>query len=64
MPGATRVRSGSSSVMTEAHTPIRVNRAPILTLWVAVVAERLGHPPGDCPQPRQRPMLAVVHRQP
>ena len=26
--------------------PIRVNRAPVLTLWAAVVAERLGHPPG------------------
>jgi hypothetical protein len=25
--------------------PIRVNRAPVLTLWAAVVAERLGHPP-------------------
>jgi hypothetical protein len=28
-----------------ASTPIRVNRAPVLTLWAAVVAERLGHPP-------------------
>jgi len=27
-------------------TPVRVNRAPVLTLWAAVVAERLGHPPG------------------
>jgi hypothetical protein len=25
--------------------PIRVNRAPVLTLWATVVAERLGHPP-------------------
>ncbi len=25
--------------------PVRVNRAPVLTLWAAVVAERLGHPP-------------------
>ncbi|WP_241671257.1 hypothetical protein [Dankookia rubra] len=24
--------------------PIRVNRAPVLTLWAAVVAQRLGHP--------------------
>ncbi len=24
---------------------ITVNRAPVLTLWAAVVAERLGHPP-------------------
>jgi hypothetical protein len=28
-----------------ASPPIRVNRAPVLTLWAAVVAERLGHPP-------------------
>lgn len=28
-----------------AQAAIRVNRAPILTLWAAVVAERLGHPP-------------------
>jgi hypothetical protein len=28
-----------------APAPIRVNRAPVLTLWAAVVAERLGHPP-------------------
>jgi hypothetical protein len=25
--------------------PINVNRAPVLTLWATVVAERLGHPP-------------------
>jgi hypothetical protein len=31
--------------MTAPHSPIRVNRAPVLTLWAAVVAERLGHPP-------------------
>jgi hypothetical protein len=30
--------------MTKA-SPIKVNRAPVLTLWAAVVAERLGHPP-------------------
>src|SRR3954453_3781543 len=24
--------------------PIRVNRAPVLTLWAATVAQRLGHP--------------------
>jgi hypothetical protein len=24
---------------------IKVNRAPVLTLWATVVAERLGHPP-------------------
>lgn len=31
--------------MTDRPEPIRVNRAPVLTLWAAVVAERLGHPP-------------------
>jgi hypothetical protein len=31
--------------MAASHLPIRVNRAPVLTLWAAVVAERLGHPP-------------------
>ena len=30
--------------MPDAPPPIRVNRAPVLTLWAAVVAERLGHP--------------------
>jgi hypothetical protein len=30
---------------TSAPHPIRVNRAPVLTLWAAVVAGRLGHPP-------------------
>ena len=28
----------------DAPPPLRVNRAPVLTLWAAVVAERLGHP--------------------
>jgi hypothetical protein len=28
----------------EAPPPLRVNRAPVLTLWAAIVAERLGHP--------------------
>ena len=28
-----------------ANEPIQVNRAPVLTLWAAVVAEALGHPP-------------------
>ena len=31
--------------MAKAPSPIRVNRAPVLTLWAAVVAERLGHRP-------------------
>ena len=35
-------------------TPIKINRAPVLTLWAAVVAERLGNPPGDGAQPGQR----------
>jgi hypothetical protein len=28
-----------------ATAPIRANRAPVLTLWATIVAERLGHPP-------------------
>src|SRR3954471_23555151 len=31
--------------MAGASAPLPVNRAPVLTLWAAVVAERLGHPP-------------------
>jgi hypothetical protein len=31
--------------MPDSPAPIRVNRAPVLTLWAAVVAEHLGHPP-------------------
>ncbi|MCG7361202.1 hypothetical protein MHZ93_08040 [Roseomonas sp. ACRSG] len=31
--------------MSSTSGRIRVNRAPVLTLWAAVVAERLGHPP-------------------
>jgi hypothetical protein len=30
--------------MPDTPPPIRVNRAPVLTLWAAVVAERLGYP--------------------
>lgn len=29
--------------MTSKDSEIRVNRAPVLTLWAAIVAERLGH---------------------
>ena len=29
----------------DPSSPIRANRAPVLTLWATVVAERLGHPP-------------------
>lgn len=31
--------------MADSPDSVRVNRAPVLTLWAAVVAERLGHPP-------------------
>jgi hypothetical protein len=31
--------------MPDAQSPIRVNRAPVLTLWATMVAERLGYPP-------------------
>lgn len=31
--------------MADSPASVRVNRAPVLTLWAAVVAERLGHPP-------------------
>ena len=31
--------------MPDTPSPIRVNRAPVLTLWATVVAERLGHSP-------------------
>ena len=32
-------------IKPDTPVPIHVNRAPVLTLWAAVVAERLGHPP-------------------
>jgi len=31
--------------MNPTHPAIRVNRAPVLTLWATVVAERTGYPP-------------------
>jgi len=31
--------------VTDPAPAVRVNRAPVLTLWAAVVAERLGYPP-------------------
>ena len=31
--------------MTSAAAPVRASPAPVLTLWAAVVAERLGHKP-------------------
>ena len=33
-----------ASTRAEPPPPLRVNRAPVLTLWAAVVAGRLGHP--------------------
>ena len=30
--------------MADTPLPIRVSRAPVLTLWATVVAERLGYP--------------------
>jgi hypothetical protein len=49
--------------------PLEINRAPVLTLWAAVVAERLGHPAdtaltlgravaGSALPPRPRPRRA------
>ncbi len=39
MPERPRARAGA----TNAATTITINRAPVLTLWAAVVAERLGY---------------------
>src|SRR3954449_6793473 len=39
MPRAPRLEDWS---MTDADGNIRINRAPVLTLWAAVMAERLG----------------------
>ncbi len=39
MRGATR-----SPARHRPLKPVKVNRAPVLTLWAVVVAERLGHP--------------------
>jgi hypothetical protein len=45
------IRAPSDTVPPTAPTPppIRVNRAPVLTLWATVVAERLGQPPETAP---------------
>jgi hypothetical protein len=32
-------------VETDTTLPVRVNRAPVLTLWAAIVSERVGNPP-------------------
>jgi hypothetical protein len=46
LPDAETALLPAHSRMHPMHaSPIRVNRAPVLTLWAAVVAERLGHPP-------------------
>jgi len=37
-------RSARDAIRSPPIAPIHVNRAPALTLWAAVVAERLGHP--------------------
>jgi hypothetical protein len=39
---ASEPTSGLAGVM-----PLEINRAPVLTLWAAVVAERLGRPGGE-----------------
>ncbi len=38
-------RSARDAIRSPPIAPIHVNRAPALTLWAAVVAKRLGHPP-------------------
>lgn len=43
-----RLPSGSARAQPwtmAGSNPVKVNRAPVLTLWAAVVAGRLGHPP-------------------
>ncbi len=42
---ATAHRDRYASFMSGNTVSIRVNRAPVLTLWAAVLAERLGYPP-------------------
>ncbi len=44
IPAVLSDRSLSPSAMS-TPTILRINRAPVLTLWAAVVAERLGFPP-------------------
>jgi hypothetical protein len=39
-----RARRYAACCMSDTPLPIRVNRAPVLTLWATVVAERLGYP--------------------
>ena len=42
MPAAVAWHFLAAGMMAEASDPIRINRAPVLTLWAAVVAERIG----------------------
>jgi hypothetical protein len=45
---ATRKKTGpAASGTTSAGDTIAINRAPVLTLWAAVVAERLGYDPAE-----------------
>jgi hypothetical protein len=37
--------ASTGAMETGTSLPIRVNRAPVLTLWAAIVAERLGYTP-------------------
>src|SRR3954468_3691830 len=39
------MRATRTQMQPMSASPVRVNRAPVLTLWAAVVAERLGYPP-------------------
>lgn len=42
-PSRGKPQIGYDVRVASASLPIRVNRAPVLTLWATVVAERLGH---------------------
>jgi hypothetical protein len=41
---ARRACAGAEFRLGWRAMPLEINRAPVLTLWAAVVAERLGHP--------------------
>ena len=45
MTGARKAQDGHAQESATVAAPIKVKHAPVLTLWTAVVAERLGHPP-------------------
>jgi hypothetical protein len=40
-----RKSCATNNKMSDLWPPISVNRAPVLTLWATIVAERLGYPP-------------------